>query len=359
MTIALALALASASAGEENTLKVGEVTGVWVTRWSFENPSEIETILDDCKRAGATHVFFQVRGRFDAFYESEIEPWAEELSGTLGKDPGWDPLELAVAGAHRRGMELHPWLNTYTMWSDANAPTSVGVPHALAAHPEWTSRDSAGRQVAKGDKYVFASPGHPAVQAHISAVVDDIGRRYDVDGIHLDYLRFPGKDFDHNPAALTAWVEQGDRATWQRGQIQVLVRDIQAKVDVPVSAAVWGVHEDTWDWGKVTEGYGTYYQDARAMLGDGTLDAAAPMIYWSVKDPPGSRLDFAALAVDHVAAKGAGQIWTGIAAHTLTWEQIEACLRAARTAGADGVLFFEYKSLRDKGYIDKLEALNR
>ena len=352
--IALVLSLSACLAPNAQGAESKEILGIWVTRWSYQTPADIDRILDDCERAGATHVFLQVRGRFDAFYKSEIEPWAEELSGTLGKDPGWDPLELAVAGAHRRGMALHPWLNTYALWSATEAPLSVGVPHALAAHPEWASEDSQGARVAKGDKYLFASPGNPAVQGHIARVVDDIDARYDVDGIHLDYLRYAGADFDHNAAALASWAGEGDRADWQREQVQVLVRDIQTRVDVPVSAAVWGVHRDTWDWGKVTEGYSDYYQDPRAMLGDGTLDAAAPMIYWSVKDPKGTRLDFAALAEEHVAHRGKGQIWTGIAAHTLSWDQIEACRGASRAAGADGVIYFDYTSLRDKGYLDKL-----
>ncbi len=364
MTLALALALSTlgtplADAAESSSeyVKPGEVRGIWVTRWSYKTSAEVDRILDDCKRAGATHVFFQVRGRFDAFYKSEIEPWAEELTGTLGKDPGWDPLEVAVEGAHARGMQLHPWLNTYSMWSDANAPASAGIPHALAAHPEWASRDAGGRGVAKGDKYLFASPGHPEVRAHIARVVDDIDARYDVDGIHLDYLRYAGPGYDHNPVALAAWAEQGERGEWQRHQVTQLVREVQERVDVPVSAAVWGIHRDAWEWGRVTEGYSTYYQDARAMLADGTLDAAAPMTYWAVSETPGSRLDFAALVADHVAGKGKGKIWSGIAAHTLTWPQIEECVRVSRAAGADGFLFFDYTSLRDKGYIDELSRL--
>src|SRR5687768_12991062 len=136
-----------------------EVRGVWVTRWSYRSEADLDAMLDDVVAAGLTHVFLQVRGRWDAYYRSDLEPWAAELSGTLGADSGWDPLQHAVNAAHERGLELHAWINVYALWQGAGAPRSVGVPHALAQHPDWRVRDPQGRPTNDAaHAYQFASP---------------------------------------------------------------------------------------------------------------------------------------------------------------------------------------------------------
>lgn len=330
-----------------------EVRGVWVTRWSYRSEADLDAILDDVARAGLTHVFLQVRGRWDAYYRSDLEPWASELSGQLGKDPGWDPLAHAVSAAHARGLQLHAWVNVYAMWQGASTPRSVGVPHALAQHPDWRIRDRDGRPTNDAQHaYQFASPGNPSVQDHVVAVVGDLGGRYDVDGIHLDYVRYPGRDFgfDSKPSGIDDFDE------WRREQIRATVARMDDATDKPLSAAVWGVYRDRWGW-HVGGGYDAYYQDSHGMLDQGDLAAIAPMIYWPVAKRPGSKLDFRTLAEDHVREAGSHPVWTGIEASKLTWDEVEACIRAERDVGARGFVLFEYLALRDNGWLDDLEAV--
>jgi uncharacterized lipoprotein YddW (UPF0748 family) len=330
-----------------------EVRGVWVTRWTYRSEGDLDAMLDDVASAGLTHVFLQVRGRWDAWYRSDLEPWASELTGTLGKDPGWDPLAYAVAAAHERGLELHAWVNVYAMWQGASTPRSVGVPHALLAHPEWRTRDRAGNPSHDAaHAYQFASPGNPAVADRVVAVVGDIGRRYDVDGILLDYVRYPGRDFGHE----TRPPEVDDFDEWRRQQIRETVARMHAATDKPLSAAVWGVYQDRWSW-HVGGGYEAYYQDSHGMLDDGSLAAIAPMIYWPVASRPGARLDFRTLAEDHVREAGARPVWTGIEATKLSFQEIEACIRAEREVGGRGFVLFEYLALRNNGWLDDLAAL--
>jgi len=325
-----------------------EVRGVWVTRWSFQKPEHLDAILDDAAAAGFTHVFLQVRGRFDAFYPSELEPWAKELTGTLGEDPGWDPLQHAIDGAHQRGLELHAWVNVYALWQGKGAPRSAGVAHPFSAHPDWTIAHRDGRTTDASVSYRFASPGNPEVRHHLVRVFDDLDERYAIDGLHLDYVRYPGKDWGHDGPSKAAAGATDDFDEWRREAIRQTVAAIDEVVDAPISAATWGVHEDRWSWGLGgASGYTAYFQDAHGMLGAGSLVAAAPMIYWTVKQP-GQRLDFATLVQDHVDHRGPGQIWAGIDAHKLSPEQTLACIEAARAAGADGVVLFEYKAVRDK-----------
>ena len=330
-----------------------EVRGVWVTRWSYRSEADLDAILDDVASAGLTHVFLQVRGRWDAFYRSDLEPWAAELSGTLGKDPGWDPLEYAVAAAHERGLELHAWINVYAMWQGSSTPRSVGVPHALSEHPNWRVRDRAGSPSNdKAHAYQFASPGNPAVADRVVAVVGDIANRYDVDGILLDYVRYPAREFGYD--TLPPGIDDFDE--WRRRQIRQTVARMAEATDKPISAAVWGVYRDRWSW-HVGGGYEAYYQDSHGMLDDGSLAAIAPMIYWPVASRPGSRLDFRTLAEDHVREAGARAVWTGIEATKLTFDEIAACIDAEREVGGRGFVLFEYKALRDNGWLDDLKAL--
>lgn len=330
-----------------------EMRGVWVTRWSYRSPEDLDRILDDCAEANLTHVFLQVRGRFDAFYDSALEPWASELTGTLGQDPGWDPLEHAIAGAHQRGLELHAWVNVYAMWQGRRDVRSVGVPHAMRAHPDWMIRDQRGRSASEKHSYQFASPGNPEVREHVVEVVADIGERYDVDGIHLDYLRYPGRTFGYDEASRQAAGDAPDFDDWRRQAIRETVRAMAARVDVALTGAVWGIYKDPWGWG-VSGGYDNYFQDSYGMMADHSLEAVAPMTYWPVSSP-GERLDFATLIEEHVRAAGSnGEVWAGIEANKLTWNQVVDCVDAARGAGATGVVLFEYKALRDKGWLERL-----
>lgn len=332
-----------------------EVRGLWVTRWTFQSPDDLDVVLDDAKRGGFTHVFLQVRGTFDAFYASPHEPWARELTGTLGKDPGWDPLQHAIDGAHARGLELHAWANVYALWQGKRAPVSVGVPHPFAEHPDWRIAHRDGRTSDPKLSYVFASPGNPEVRAHLVKVFDDLDARYAIDGLHLDYVRYPGRDWGYDAASLAAAGPVDDFDAWRRSAVLDTVTAIAEAVDAPMSAATWGLHDDRWSWGLGgASGYGAYFQDAHRMLDLGVLEAIAPMTYWPVADQPGARLDFATLVNDHVGRRGQGDVWAGIDVHKLTVEQSLACLEAARAADADGVVLFEYKAARDKGLIDVL-----
>ncbi|MCK4689947.1 MAG: family 10 glycosylhydrolase, partial [Candidatus Marinimicrobia bacterium] len=93
------------------------------------NPDSIKQYIKDtfskAKNANLNMIFFQVRGNGDAFYKSNYEPWSNMLTGTLGKDPGWDPLEFATETAHELGLELHAWINTFPAWRGIEDPINT------------------------------------------------------------------------------------------------------------------------------------------------------------------------------------------------------------------------------------------
>ncbi|MFO7768926.1 MAG: family 10 glycosylhydrolase [bacterium] len=227
-----------------------------------------------------TDVFFQVRGRGDAFYRSELEPWASELTGTLGRDPGWDPLQTAIEQARARGLRLHAWINTFPMWNGRRPPPPSSPQHIYNAHPGWIMADRQGRTLRLGNRfgYVSASPGNPEVQQHIHDVVMDILSRYPVDGVHFDYIRLPDQDYSYDAVSRGRFLRESIRGTyiqWQAEQITGMLERIAADArriapGLVLTAAVVDRYE---------RAVGIFAQDPAAWTAPGVLDYVIPMAY--------------------------------------------------------------------------------
>jgi uncharacterized lipoprotein YddW (UPF0748 family) len=277
-----------------------QVRAAWVTRWAYRSPDDVRRIMGDLDRTGVNTVFFQVRGACDALYESSLEPWSGLLAGRLGKDPGWDPLDAAIREGLHLGVEVHAWVNVFTCWPTTNEgkpPPQSSPGHVFHQHPGWLARDEAGdpmplKNSESKHSYAFLSPTHPLVQDHISAVIADLVERYPVDGLHLDYIRFPDSAYSYDLPSLTAY-HQAVRDTvmsfaeWRRRQLNAFVQRISGEVrslrpGITVSAAVWQ---------KVGTGRDVYLQDGIAWANLGYLDYIVPMFYTADPDTLRRRLD--------------------------------------------------------------------
>ena len=337
----------STATADSSAQRQQELRGIWVTRWTYSSESEVQQIMTDVAAAGFNTVYFQVRGQHDAFYSSSIEPWAVELTGALGKDPGWDPLQTAVDAGHTLGLQVHAYINAFTLWRGVKAPTESRPGHAWSTDGDWVTADADGMPMTLNEGYVYASPGNPAVRSRLAEVAADIASRYKVDGIHLDHIRYPGPEYGHDLESLAAWESEGqpDFSDWRRAKVNAAVQAVQAKVQVPVSAAVWGVYTNTWAWPEVSEGRNAYFQDSAAFTREGLVDALIPMIYWKVN--PGGRLDFAALVQDHVSRANGRHVYAGIRADP-AWGvgPVVEAIKAARAGGANGVVLFEYSEAK-------------
>src|SRR5262249_25486050 len=175
-----------------------EFRGVWVATvanidWpskkglsTQEQKAELRAILDKAVELKLNALVFQVRPMADALYSSKREPWSEFLTGTLGRapDPYYDPLEFAVREAHARGLELHAWFNPYRAWHpSATSPATDN--HLVKSRPDLAKPYG---------KHHWLNPTHLEVQDHSLAVILDVVRRYDVDGVHLDDYFYPYKE---------------------------------------------------------------------------------------------------------------------------------------------------------------------
>ncbi|MBR9974813.1 MAG: family 10 glycosylhydrolase, partial [Bacteroidetes bacterium] len=178
------LVLPSGNAGAQQRR---EVRAVWLTTllgldWPAASlrgnvqaqKQALRDILDDLQRQRYNTVFFQVRSRGNAMYRSAYEPWASELTGVLGRDPGWDPLAFAIEECHDRGMQLHAWFNVNRVWSKGEPPACTPL-HVTRLHPEWVQRF--------GDD-LWVDAGIPEARAWTVNVAEDLVRNYAVDGLH-------------------------------------------------------------------------------------------------------------------------------------------------------------------------------
>lgn len=368
--------LSSAPAATAGTTAPAEARALWVSRFEYGSAAGIARIMATAARANFNIVYFQVRGAADALYRSDIEPCAVLLCGRLGGTPPYDPLEVAVREAHRHGLELHAWLNALPGFPAgvSRICTSLGESdpfrprHLLLEHPEFVMRDRSGRPLPcpNGEEYLWLSPGYGEVRTRLARVAADIARRYEVDGIHLDRIRYPGPAWSYDYASLDAFggAPERDPDAWndfRTSLINATVREtydsiVAVRADLVLSAAVWGVYADRWRW-RTQGGVRQLFQDPVAWTRDGYLDVAVPMTYFRIKADYCSRADWACLLDDHLSliqSDVGRHVYIGIDASKGAPEIVRQ-IELARSRGAAGVSIFSYSAADGVGLWPILE----
>ncbi len=201
----------------------------WPSRPGLPVPQqqrELIALLDRAAEIGLNAIVLQVRPAADALYASPYEPWSEYLTGQMGRapEPFYDPLEFAVAEAHRRGLELHAWFNPYRALHPS-ARSAVSADHISRTRPDLVRRYGT---------HLWMDPGEPDVQAHSIRVVLDVVRRYDIDGVHIDDYFYPYRErdaqgrqiaFPDDPSWARYLAAGGtlNRDDWRRGNVDQFV----------------------------------------------------------------------------------------------------------------------------------------
>lgn len=245
--------------------------------------------LDAFQRYGLNTVIFQVRCEADAFYKSRYEPWSYYLTGEQGvaPNPMWDPLEWMVEQCHRRGLELHAWINPYR--------AKTAAPHDLAVnHPYnmWPDRFFKYR-----DMLLF-DPGEPGNREYICRVVADIMRNYDVDGIHMDDYFYPypaaGMEIPDNNSYAKYNNGIADRGDWRRYNVNELIHQMHdtiraVKPWVKFGVSPFGIYHNARRGGNIPgsdtnglENYGDLYADVLYWVNKGWVDYSMPQLYWQI-----------------------------------------------------------------------------
>ncbi len=248
--------------------------------------------LDNLVRLGINTVFFQVKPDGGALYRSAILPWSDVLTGTVGEDPGYDPLAFVLQEAHKRGLKVHAWLNPYRVTMNTRPATVAALAHTRYGSPSsvWvTHRDWI--RVAS-DRYVL-DPGLPEVRDWITSVVTELLERYNVDGIQFDdyfYYETPQSRMNDDQTWRRYGQAYADKASWRRNntlqlirQVSKAIKTLKPTVEFGISpVGVWRNQSDD-PRGSDTRGAAAYDQasaDTRQWVELGLLDYIAPQIYW-------------------------------------------------------------------------------
>ncbi len=346
-----------------------EARALWVTRFDYDSEAKIARIMETAARANFNIIYFQVRASADAFYRSSIEPCAALLCGKLGGTPRYDPLEVAVREGKKHGLQVHAYLNGLTGRAagiegqcKAMPEPDAGNPrHVLLDHPEWVMSDKRGKRLPcpNSEEYVWLSPSFPQVRTQLARVAADIARRYDVSGIHLDRIRYPGNDWSWDPISRSEFGKNPDTnpvewRAYRTGLVNRMVRETfdsinAVKPGIVLSAAVWGIYYDKWQW-KTLAANTELMQDYRAWAKEGYMDILVPMTYSRIKAPC-ARIDWGCMLDEQIqgSERDTGRhMYIGIDASKGAREVVSQ-VRMARSRGATGMAIFSYSALADVG----------
>lgn len=315
--------------------------------------AELRHVLDRLQEARINTVLLQVRVRGSVIYPSAIEPWDECLTGTPGRSPGYDPLAFAIAECHRRGMELHAWLVTIPCFKTA-AAARAGARSVLKTHPKLCIRHE--------DSW-YLDPGQPETADYLAAICREIAEKYDVDGIHLDYIRYPENAARFNDKGT--YRKYGGRqslADWRRANITRCVRRMHDTVKgikpwIKMSCSPVGKHDDlarysSYGWNART----AVHQDAQAWLRLGIMDMLFPMMYFRGNHFYPFAADWREQDADRPVVPGLGIYFLSAREKDWPLEYITRQLYFVRSLGLGGQAYFRYAFLDEnhKGLFDFL-----
>ena len=279
-----------------------ELRGFWVDAFhaGFKSSTEVSQLVADARAANCNALFVQIRKRGDAYYSNGLEPRATDISTS-----SFDPLAdlIAKANAGPEPLKVHAWIVSFNIWNSQTSLPSQSS-HPYRTHPDWLTQRNDGIQW-DGTNYAF-DPGHPAVQQHTFDVAMDILRRYNIDGLHLDYIRYTDANasigsnpWGYNPVTVARFLRLNNRSTtpapndstwlqFRRDQVSALVRKLclhawQLRPSITLSAATiaYGsapTSNSPAAW-RERDAYARVLQDWRSWLEEGILDLAIPMVY--------------------------------------------------------------------------------
>ncbi|MFQ5895699.1 MAG: glycoside hydrolase family 10 protein [Nitrospinota bacterium] len=343
------------------------VVGLWVQaegeNRTLDDRARLERLLDQASRAGVTDLFVQVyRGGRSWFPSSLADDAPSRRAGVF-------PLAFLLREGHRRGLRVHAWLNAFRVANNRDAP----ILRRLG--PQAVLRDNRGRSLldAKGEEGgfrlgtpgIWLDPAHPGVRRYLLSLIAELLRRHpDLDGLHLDFIRYPyalpispsssfglRRDFGYTEVAIRRFFLETGRAaplrpgepgghawdTWRRAQVtsfisevRRLTRELAPRVELTAAVIPWA-----------DRAYLAAFQDWRGWLEGGLIDAALVMNYTPDADLARH------VSRQSAAVRGKGRVYVGLGAYLLAerpevlWRQ----WREAKEAGGDGVVLFSYDQM--------------
>ncbi|MBN1293244.1 MAG: family 10 glycosylhydrolase [Candidatus Latescibacteria bacterium] len=338
-----------------------EVRGLWVVRNNIVKPDSIRQLVDFADRNNFNTLFVQIRGRGDAYYKSRFAPGPENYPDI---SDSFDPLAELIDKAHSRGIEVHAWFNMYLTWSSPESP--VDPQHPVNRHPEWfmVSRNGLDTGTASIQSFAsstvegrYLSPGLESVRLYLSRIISEVTMNYDVDGVHLDYVRYPGRDYDFNVVCRNKFkmrfgidpidIVNGNSEIdpdlkilqkWADYRVELIdsnVKDIARRIkllnkNIKLSAAV-KPHPD--------EAYFEYGQNWAGWLNEGVVDFVVTMSYFPENNDFSKILNYSLKKVDRQKVIG------GIALYMMDARKASEQITLTRNMGLLGYCLFSYDTI--------------
>ncbi len=346
-----------------------EFRGAWVASvWNIDFPSsahlptsqqqaELIALLERLQALNFNAVILQVRPEGDALYASSLEPWSAWLTGVQGRapEPFYDPLELAIAAGHQRGLEVHAWFNPYRARSRGTA-IAQAPSHITNTHPQ---------AVYRYGTQLWMDPGLPIVQERTVNAILDVVRRYDIDGVHLDDYFYPYPIADQpfpDQATYNAYRQRGGRLSledWRRDNVNQLVQRLAQSIKaikphVRFGISPFGIYRPGQPPGiQGLDQYNQLYADPKQWLAAAWVDYIAPQLYWPIDPPAQSYRSLLNWWLDqnpqmrHIYTGNNISNLNGKAWTISEFEQQVTLSRSWETRLSLGNIFYSLKTLRD------------
>ncbi|NDV82804.1 glycoside hydrolase family 10 protein [Bacteroides sp. 51] len=363
ITLSLFLIFPSAFAQQKHEVRAAWITTAYALDWPKskantpagirQQKEELIAILDKLYAANFNTILFQARTRGDVFYPSSIEPFSAMLTGTVGKNPGYDPLAFAIEECHKRGMECHAWM--------------VGIPLGSAAQVRGLGKESVTRKqpgiCVQHKKQWYLNPGTPGTKQYLMQLAQEIVTRYDIDGIHLDYLRYPENEPKFPDRKEFLRYGKGKKLDeWRRDNLTEIVRYIYKGIKdrkpwVKFSSSPVGRYRNTARYqSNIWSAYHTVYQDVQKWLAEGIVDQIYPMMYFRGNNFYPYALDWQERSNGRHIIPGLGIYFLDPKEGNWTREEIERQIYFIRNNGLAGQAYYRVGFLMNntQGLYDEL-----
>ncbi len=327
---------------------------LWVDSWQpgFLTAEQCDRLLENARRYHFNTLFVEVRRCADAYYRSSLEPRAANL---VEKD--FDPLAYLITKGHQEPpVQIHAWVVVYRAWVSKEKRVPDDRQHVVHRHSEWIAVNRSGDREAPEGYYL--DPGLTEVQDYLVAVMRDLMEKYDIDGLHLDYVRYPGADWGYGPRSVDRWRKATGRTgipapddpswcSWRREQVTSLVRRIYAELAMRRPGALLSPAAIT--WGGLEMGYEKSstmtqtFQDWFDWEKEGIIDFGCPMNYKRAHYADQAE-DFTEWIRGPLNIPDRRPLVVGLAGWLNTTENTLRQIEQARRLGAEGVSVFSYQN---------------
>ena len=328
-----------------------ETRAVWVaTNFRIDWPPQsfneelqkeaLKQIFQRIRSLNFNTVYFQVRSNATVIYPSKIEAFSPYFKGGLDDFTSYDPLAFAIKTAHNLGLEIHAWVNVFRCFSGYDKSFLNYPKHLTSLHKNWIVE-----YFKEGRKSLWLDPGLPDVQNYLIRLLKELVNNYNIDGINLDYLRYPGKNFDDS-FSYSVYGQGKNRAEWRRENIVNFLSTVYTELKkinpfIKIGVAPIGIYENNGSE-KNFSGFSDVFQDSYAFLKNKIVDYLSPQVYWALDDSP----PFRPIAADWIKHSNGRNIVLGLGIYkSKVAKEIPSLIKLSRKLGADGIAFFRYDYL--------------